>query len=119
MRYTSLLHCDRDDVTGHDGIMRDVVMVSHDQLQRVRSRRKRQRRLGLSGPEMTVLIISRKRRHRIDRLLVDQQMMMSRILFLDTRRGYPHSDEAKFYGHRSAEHRTVLRFDKIHLGACR
>jgi len=84
---------------GIDGrLMRDVIFVTEDKLERMLSEWKRDLRLGLSRAKMQVIeiigngLIKRRRRD------VHHQVMMAGIGFFDTCRRHPHVDEAKAYG---------------------
>src|SRR5436309_2005354 len=72
------------------GLMRDVIFVTEDKLERMLSERKRNLRLGLSRAKMQVIeiigngLIQRRERD------VHHQMMVAGIGFFDAGRRHPH-----------------------------
>ncbi len=63
------------------GRMRDVIGVTQQQLQRVRSRRQRKLDLGLAGAEVEMVLVVRDRLVERRQVRIDQQVMMPELTF--------------------------------------
>ncbi len=93
-----------------------MVVIGHQQLQRVLAWRKFDDRLGLATTEMLVVVIRWQwlaRRRLVGQ--IDQQMMVPGVGALDTRRRHTHAGQAEFDCHRTAHLRPICRFDDVDL----
>src|SRR5262245_11411692 len=89
----------------HRRIMRDVALVSQNQLKRMLARGKRDLLLGLAIAEMNVVQITWQRLIQRRRRDVNQQVMMARIGLGDARGRNAHVAQAE----RSEEHTSELQ----------
>ena len=105
---------------GHDRRgMRNVIPVTQQKLQRVRSGRQSKVDLGLTSAEMHMIGIVRNGFVERRQLSVDQQMMVTGIGFVRTGRRNAHSTQAEMYRRRRADDCAVLQVNEINLGPFR
>src|SRR5688572_12482969 len=97
--------------------MRNVVLVSHEQLKRVLTRFERDFRLGLAGTEMQMIEVIWNRLVEGWQLGIDQQMMMARILPIRAGGRNSHVAQTERELEFRRNRRSVLEIDEIDLGA--
>src|SRR5271168_5312723 len=91
--------------------------VSQHELKRVFSGRQFNKRLGLPGAEMKMLLVLRDRFIRVERLIsVDQEMVVAGVRRLDSRGRDAHAREAELHPERTGDDIAVLRADDINHG---
>jgi hypothetical protein len=97
------------------GIVRDVIFIAEEKLERVLSEGKHDLRLGLSRAKMQVIKVTRnglvERRERC----VYYKVVMAGIGFLNAGRCYSHVEEAKAYGRPTRYVGSIGRVDEINL----
>ena len=118
-RHAVLFHRNGDHIAGNHRIVRDVIVITEDKLQRVLARRQHQCRLGLTIAKMAMLIVGRQRAFVISQFLVDQNVVVPGILFFDARWRDAHPGQSHLHDDRAADLGTIFGLEKINLGTCR
>jgi hypothetical protein len=94
--------------------------VSQHELKRVFSGRQFNKRLGLPGAEMKMLLVLRDRFIRVQRLIgVDQEMVVAGVRRLDSRGRDAHAREAELHPERTGDDIAVLRANATPAAASR
>ena len=84
------------------------------------ARRHRQSDLSLTQTKMAQLIAVRDRRVDVNCVHINQQVMVSRARFFDTRRGHAHAAQPELNRHWRAYAVTVFQIDEIQFrSGCR
>ena len=99
--------------------MRDVILVSQQQLQRVLAGRERDLRLGLAGAVMQMIEVVRNRLVERRQVGVDQQMVVTGMLAIQAGGPDPHVPQAEMDRQLGRNGGTVLEIDEVHLGSGR
>mgnify|MGYP000869539984 CR=1 FL=1 len=116
----ALLNRNRNPLTHHRWVVRDVDRYTQHQLQHMLPLRERTRHLGLAAAEMLVVAI---RRQRIVQVLarrsfgVDQQVVVTSLGLLNPRRRTAHAREPELHQHRTFNRRPISQIDEIHASA--
>ena len=109
------LHDDDSNARRHERwIVRNVVLVAEQELQGVRSRLKRNLRLGLAGAEVEVIEIVGNGLIERRQLRVDEQVVMTRIVMLQAGGRNSHAAQAEADGHLGRQLRAVREPDEMH-----
>ena len=95
--------------------MRNVVLIPHQQLQRVHAGAERQLALGLTAAKVQMVEVVGYRLIERRQVGIDQQVVMSRIRAIDAGRRYAHVSQAEMDGHFGRNGRSILEFVEIHL----
>ena len=99
--------------------MRNVILISQQKLERVFTSRQADLGFGLAIAEMEVIEVIRDRRVECRQLAIDQQMVVTRVRPVNTRRRQPHSAQAKMDDRLGTNRLAVLDVDEIDHCACR
>ncbi len=95
-------------------------VISKHQPQTVLACRQCYRRFSLAATKMANLLICRQRQVQVYFTpVIDQKVMVSRGIFLDSSRCYAHSTQPKLHNKRSLDNRRIDGFDEIELSAFR
>src|SRR5436305_535883 len=97
--------------------MRDVVLVSEQELKRMRAMLERDLSLALPSAEMEMIEVVRDGFIERRELSVDQQVMMTRVLAIRTRRCNAHVAQPEIELQLCRHGRSILEIDKVDLGS--
>ena len=99
--------------------VRDVILVSQQQLQRVLAGRERDLRLGLAGAVMQMIEVVRNRLVERRQVGVDQQVVVTGMLAIQAGRPDTHVPQAEMDRQLGRNGGAVLDIDEVHLGSGR